>query len=133
MITRALPLMFAVACQAMPMDPALTGFAIWPDAGTRTGPTNLIVRSRLNEPARCEAQVSGDCPAPDGFLDDLADLPPRGRAIARSVECLTIDIACFPADADDRTPPSRVWSWEILPPLEEGGDEEDDVAFDGLG
>lgn len=115
-------------CKKLPQDPGETGVAIWPDAGRQAGPVDLIVKSRRTEPTDCEITVADNCPEPTAFLDALATLDPGERVVLQDTTCLTIDVACLPADADAATAPLRTWSWEVLPTIEE--DDDDPVAFD---
>ncbi len=121
------------ACRQLPLDPERTGVAIWPDAGSWEGPTDLIVVSRADGAIDCELVVGDDCAEPTAFLDDLATLDPGERVVLRDAECVTVDVACLPPGADAASRPLRTWSWEILPPVEEVDDEEELGAFDAVG
>jgi len=123
-------LALGAGCRKLPQDPAVTGIAIWPDAGRQEAPTDLIVKSRRSESTDCEIVVGDTCPEPTAFVEALAVLDPGERVVLQDASCVVLDIACLAADAGPETAPLRTWSWEVLPTIEDDDEDEEAAAFD---
>lgn len=97
-----------------PVDFGETGIRISPSVEHVLAPARLLVQNTRNETVICEVFEDPMCDALP-FVDELEVLEPGETWNLLDVECALVDIACLPADADDRTLPYRTWSWFVQP------------------
>lgn len=104
----------------LPKDPARTGVFLSPPVDHVIAPSRLLVVNRSGLDLRCEIYEDTQyCPSLGEAWDPLITLEAGERFELFDVDCLVVDIACLPADADDQTPPVRTWTWFIEP--DDGG------------